>query len=52
MPYAHIDSGRSRANRGSSWRIVPAAALRGFMNVDRPASARRSLRPAKSFSDM
>ena len=38
--------------RGSSWRIVPAAELRGFMNVDSPASARRSLSAAKSGSDM
>ena len=47
-----MDSGRSAASLGSSWRIVPAAELRGFMNVDSPASARRSLRAAKSGSDM
>ena len=49
---AHIDSGRSAASLGSSWRIVPAAELRGFMNVESPASARRSLSAAKSGSDM
>ena len=31
-----------RLSAGSSWRIVPAAELRGFMKVDWPASARRS----------
>ena len=34
------------------FRIVPAAELRGFMNVERPASARRSFSAAKSGSDM
>ena len=48
----HIDSGRSAVSLGSSWRIVPAAELRGFMKVDRPCSARRSLSAAKSASDM
>ena len=38
----------ARRSAGSSWRIVPAAELRGFMNVDSPASARRSLSAAKS----
>jgi hypothetical protein len=47
-----MDSGRSRVSLGSSWRIVPAAELRGFMKVDRPCSARRSLSAAKSASDM
>ena len=51
-PYAHIDNGRSAASLGSSWRIVPAAELRGFMKVDSPRSARRSLSAAKSGSDM
>ena len=45
-------SGRSAASLGSSWRIVPAAALRGFMNVESPACARRSFSAAKSGSDM
>ena len=31
---------------------MPAAELRGFMKVDRPASARRSFSAAKSGSDM
>ena len=31
-----MHSGRSAASVGSSWRIVPAAELRGFMNVERP----------------
>ncbi len=47
-----MESGRSAVSFGSSWRIVPAAQLRGFMNVERPCSARRSLRAAKSVSDM
>ena len=32
-------SNRVAASFGSSWRIVPAAELRGFMNVGRPFSA-------------
>jgi hypothetical protein len=32
--------------------MVPAAELRGFMNVESPCSARRSLSAVKSLSDM
>ncbi len=52
IAYASIESGRSAASAGSSWRIVPAAEFRGFMKVCCPAAARRSLRAAKSGSDM
>jgi hypothetical protein len=47
-----MDRGRSAASAGSSWRIVPAAELRGFMKVERPCAARRSFSAAKSGSDM
>jgi len=42
-------AGRFAASAGSSCRIVPAAELRGFMNVDSPASALRSLSAVKSL---
>ncbi len=48
IPYDHIESGRDAVTSGSSWRIVPAVALRGFANVDRPSEARCSLSSANA----
>jgi hypothetical protein len=50
IEYAHIESGREAVSFGSSWRIEPAAELRGFANVGSPASARCSLRRANAAS--
>ena len=47
IPYAQSESGRSAAIFGSSWRSVPAAALRGLANAGSPASARCSLSSRK-----
>jgi hypothetical protein len=37
-----VESGRSAASFGSSWRIEPAAELRGLAKVGSSFSARRS----------
>ena len=47
-PVDQIESGRSAASAGSSWRIEPAAELRGLAKVGSPASARRSLSALKA----
>ena len=47
-PYDQSESGREAASAGSSWRIEPAARLRGFAYVARPSSARCSLSAWKS----
>lgn len=48
IPYAKNDSGRCAVIFGSSWRRLPAAALRGFANSRCSAARWRSFRRAKS----
>lgn len=48
IPYAKNDNGRCAVIFGSSWRRLPAAALRGFANSRCSAARCRSFRRAKS----
>ena len=50
MAYVQMCSGRDAVTAGSFWRSEPAAELRGFMKVGRPAAARSSFTRAKPSS--